>query len=312
MDNQQPSDNLFYLRPKKGNGFIYRYISPVNKVYIGQTVNSLAERAKNIVSGIGYKKCSVFWSAIQKYHFVNFKVDILEEVEIQKLNEREQLYIKKFNSLVPNGYNLYTGGEKGKTVEVYVYSAQNGKFLEHYNSLTEASLFTGVPIETISSILSNKNFRRIAHNYIFLRDYKEEINLLDFSRRNYRHVYVYISEGKFLQEFETIAEASRKLKIATCTIERHLTNKKLTCGYYFRDKKQDKIETIENPLKKGKKVRKIDPNTFLTIDIYPSVAAAARAVGLSSSSSIMRAIKRDGKAKGFYWQIIEGSTTTQE
>ena len=89
-----------------------------------------------------------------------------------------------------------------------------------------------------------------------------------------------------------------------------MANKKLICGYYFRDKKQDKIEIIENPLKKGKKVRKIDPNTFLTIDIYPSVAAAARAVGLSSSSSIMRAIKRDGKAKGFYWQIIEGSTTT--
>lgn len=39
MDNQQPSINfeIFYQKPKNGHGFIYKYISPENKSYIGQT-----------------------------------------------------------------------------------------------------------------------------------------------------------------------------------------------------------------------------------------------------------------------------------
>lgn len=49
MDNQQPSDNsLFYKKPHKGMGFVYKYTSPSGKNYIGQTINSLADRAKSI------------------------------------------------------------------------------------------------------------------------------------------------------------------------------------------------------------------------------------------------------------------------
>ena len=43
---------------------VYRYISPSNKSYIGQTCNSLSVRAAN---GEGYKGCPKFYKAIQKY-----------------------------------------------------------------------------------------------------------------------------------------------------------------------------------------------------------------------------------------------------
>ena len=43
---------------------IYKYVSPSNKVYIGQTCNSLKIRAKN---GKGYKECPKFYMAIKKY-----------------------------------------------------------------------------------------------------------------------------------------------------------------------------------------------------------------------------------------------------
>ena len=308
MDNQQPSNNIFYLRPKKGYGFIYKYTSPNGKSYIGQTINNLATRAKNPVSGIGYKKCSLFWKAIQKYQFINFKIEILEEVEIKQLNQREKFYISQYNTLAPNGYNLTIGGDIGKTVDVYVYSSQNGEFLEHYNSISDASLMTGVPIETISTILSNKNNRKIAHNLTFSKIFCEKIDILNLSRNNYRNVYVYNLEGKLLYEFKTIVEASKKLRISESTIRRHLNDKKQSCGYYFRETK-DKITPITKIDKLGKKVCQIDPNTYMVIKVYNSLAAAAREVGLSSSSAITRAINRNGKAKGYYWRIIEGSTT---
>lgn len=309
MDNQQPSNNLFYQKPKIGYGYIYKYTSPSNKSYIGQTINSLAERAKNITSGIGYKKCSLFWKAITKYSFTNFNVEIIETAPVERLNELEKYYINKFNTLAPNGYNLTIGGESGKTIQVYVYSAQNGQLLEHYNSLSEASLSTGVPIETVSLILSNKTNRKIAHNLTFSKEFYEKIDLMDLSRSNYHNVYLYNLNGDYIDEFQTIADAANKLRMSESTIARHLKLKTSSCGYYFRDEKMDKIEPIEKQNKKGKIVRQIDPITLYTIHTYNSLASAAKSVGLASSCSITRAIERGGKAKGFYWQIIEGSTT---
>lgn len=309
MDNQQPSNKIFYQKPKQGYGFIYKYTSPSNKVYIGQTINTLATRAKNIVSGKGYKKCPIFWKAIQKYSFTNFKVEILKEVPVSELNKWEKYYINYFNSIAPNGYNLTIGGDGGRMIDVYVYSAQNGSFLEHYNSLSEASLMTGVPIETISSILSKKTNRRIAHNMTFTKAYYEKINLDILNRNNYVKIYVYDKDGLFYKEFNTITEASNYLKISYITIKRHLQNKLSSNGFYFRTNKVDKISLISKESKKGKKVCQIEPLDYSTIAVYNSLSSAARAVGLSSTSSITRAIERNGKAKGYYWKIIEGSTT---
>lgn len=310
MDNQQPSNSLFYQKPQKGKGFIYMYTSPSGKHYIGQTVNSLARRAESVISGKGYKKCCLFWRAIEKYQFSNFKVTILEEAEIENLNSLEQYYIKKYNSIAPNGYNISSGGTGGKKVEVFVYSAQNGKFLEHYNSVSEASLFTGVPIETISAILNSKNARKIAHNLYFSRDYLENMNLFELARKNYVTVYVYNAQGSFIKAFSSIAEAARELKISEITIRRRCNDGQESCGYYFSRDKVAKIVPKKKADKQGFMVRQIDPITFQTIQVFPSFSAAARAMKLSSASIISSAVKRNGKARGYFWKTIEGSTTT--
>ena len=98
MDNQQPSVNnpLCYRKPKAGYGFIYKYTSPSGKNYIGQTITTLARRASNIISGNGYKKCPLFWKAIEKYGWTNFQVDILAEAPIPQLDSLEIEYIKQF------------------------------------------------------------------------------------------------------------------------------------------------------------------------------------------------------------------------
>lgn len=309
MDNQQPSNNIFYRRPQEGKGFIYMYTSPSGRHYIGQTINSLAERARSPVSGKGYKKCILFWKAIEKYHFSNFQVEILEEAEIEKLNDLEKRYIKEYNSLAPNGYNISNGGDGGKKVEVFVYSAQNGKFLEHYNSLSEASLFTGVPIETISSILSNKNQRKIAHNLYFSKTFLKEIDLLTLARKNYTTIYLYDIEGTFIKALPTIRSAASELRVSESAINRHCANGKECCGYYLSKEKLDRMIPKEKNEKRGLMVRQIDPNTLLTIQIFPSLSSAAKAVGLSSSAAISAAIKEGKKSKGFFWKLIEGSTT---
>ena len=46
----------------KYRGIIYKYTSPSNKSYIGQTIRSLSERAQK--NGNGYVGCPIFFRAI--------------------------------------------------------------------------------------------------------------------------------------------------------------------------------------------------------------------------------------------------------
>lgn len=41
----------------------------------------------------------------------NFKFEIIEQIDNTRLDEREKYWIKQYNSLAPNGYNLTSGGE---------------------------------------------------------------------------------------------------------------------------------------------------------------------------------------------------------
>lgn len=81
-----------------------------NKVYIGQTIQKPERRWKN---GAGYKSCTVFYNAIQKYGWDNFEHIILEEGEFtqQEADIKEQYYIQLYDSTnINKGYNIEQGG----------------------------------------------------------------------------------------------------------------------------------------------------------------------------------------------------------
>lgn len=316
MDNQQPSigNEIFYQKPKKGYGYIYRYTSPSGKSYIGQTINSLKVRAKNLVSGNGYKKCSLFWKAIQKYGWLNFQVEILKEVGIENLNEQEIYYIAEYNSFAPGGYNLTKGGERGKEKEAYVYSAQTGELLEHYSSLTEASKETDVPIEIISAIIGEKSPRKQAHNLVFLDHYIEKYDINNLARKNYHKIYSYDKDGFYLAEFISIREAARFYELTDGQIRKCLNGSVSHVKYIqFKNEKFDKIASIPKNRKTPISVIQIDPFTSEEIATFPSLSAAAKSVGLSSGEGIKKVISRGkGLSGGYFWKINEGSTTKYE
>ena len=100
-------------------GFIYRIISPDGKSYIGQVVEYLKcgrkkgvkGRWKQHINSAKRKKgCPYLKNAINKYGPENLKISILMKTTLDKLDLFEELYIKVYNTIVPNGYNLQTGG----------------------------------------------------------------------------------------------------------------------------------------------------------------------------------------------------------
>nr|DAJ19309.1 MAG TPA: intron associated endonuclease [Siphoviridae sp. ctEup56] len=96
---------------------IYKITNTINnKIYIGQTTQTLSERIHNYKSEVKFYKGNPrpIILAMRKYGFENFCFEIVED-NIQtkeELDEREIYYIKFFDCQIENrkGYNLENGG----------------------------------------------------------------------------------------------------------------------------------------------------------------------------------------------------------
>lgn len=94
------------------NGFIYKITNRVNnKVYIGQTHFTIEHRFKQHIKNFNIEhRKQPLYKAFAKYGLENFYVEKLEEVECEKLNEREIYWIAYYNSF-KEGYNATLGGD---------------------------------------------------------------------------------------------------------------------------------------------------------------------------------------------------------
>jgi len=81
--------------------------------YIGQTIDLLAHRWRGHCDGALKKKLD--WEiskAIRQFGPENFERRIICECESKKeLNQQERHFIREFNTVWPNGYNMTNGGE---------------------------------------------------------------------------------------------------------------------------------------------------------------------------------------------------------
>lgn len=89
---------------------VYKHTCIVtNKSYVGITCDYERRNKdhQNKLSG-----CRAFSSAIKKYGWSEFSHEILATgLTLHSANHFESFYIKHFNSMTPNGYNLRTGGD---------------------------------------------------------------------------------------------------------------------------------------------------------------------------------------------------------
>ena len=93
---------------------IYQFKNIINnKIYIGQSKNIECRYQRHLYDAKN-GATTLLHAAIRKYGIENFTFTILEECKIEELNIREIFYIKTFNSLMPNGYNVQTGGQDRK------------------------------------------------------------------------------------------------------------------------------------------------------------------------------------------------------
>lgn len=109
---------IYYIKNKlNGKGYIGQaccYVGQNNKKW-----GSINRWKSHLREAYSSKKdhCLLLNQAIRKYKDCNFELNIIGKFHLNKLDNMEKYFIKEYNTLVPNGYNLNSGGKGGKDSE---------------------------------------------------------------------------------------------------------------------------------------------------------------------------------------------------
>ena len=161
----------------------------------------------------------------------NFFVEILSEYHLEDLdelieclNKDERKYIQKYNTLVPNGYNIKIGGDSGITnSESIIYAKGSNHFnwrqdidndylielYEQGKTLKEISKITNYSKKTIQRHLKDAGVLRIV--------------------KHTQRVIKYDKQGNIVKIWDSITEAENEEGRARNSIGRHCREKR---GYY--------------------------------------------------------------------------------
>lgn len=108
-----------------------------DKPYIGQSKNIKKrwEKHRNYTSG-----SRAITSALKLYGLDNFTFEIIHRCIVDDLDKWEIHYIKKYDSLSPNGYNLTTGGRRPVWSKVSRDRLRNAKLGKKASSATRLKM----------------------------------------------------------------------------------------------------------------------------------------------------------------------------
>lgn len=287
---------------------IYKFENNINHmIYIGQAID-LKERYNKHCKNINDKTHTEdFYKGLREFGLENFSYEILEEFETfdqDKLNELECYYIKKFNSLKPNGYNMVPGGTngaglaKGKKVQQFDLK---GNFICEYPSAHQAEIFTGINYSSICACCR----KEIQHTKNFQWKYKNSDKIItDISDNgiiiNEKKVYQYDLQGNLLNIYSTLKEASELTKISKSLICKVCCFKGNTAGGYvwrYEGSNFNEHKTIP----KQRIVEQYDKNLIL-LNTFNSLTEAAKQTGCNCANISSVCSGKRKTANGYIWK----------
>lgn len=125
------NDEIVKFLNKPGYADIYRITNIITrKIYIGYATHITGETysngyltrfethkktftnyKKNNELGIENKFCSALYGSMEKHGIENFKIDCLLTCKTEYICDYEKYFIKEYNTISPNGYNITHGGD---------------------------------------------------------------------------------------------------------------------------------------------------------------------------------------------------------
>jgi len=124
-------------------GFIYKITNKITgKCYIGETTADDPQKrwSAHIHTMKSNKGCPALKDAMKKHGVENFKFEVIIICFDEDVNRYEQEYIKKYNSMTPNGYNILAGGQCGGGFKGKTHTPETiAKILESQRKFREAN-----------------------------------------------------------------------------------------------------------------------------------------------------------------------------
>lgn len=199
--------------------YIYKIVNQINnKVYIGKTLESIEARWRQHIKNASKAEESnrPLYRAMNKYGIENFTIEPIEECNYAIVNEREQYWIKYFQSYIgfkPSfGYNATLGGDGCQYID---YNNVINIYLQNHN-MTETGKILGIRRDTVSKILKDNKIKII-------------------SQTASKSVSQYDLQGNFIQQFESLSAAARSLNVASTHIAEVCKGKRKTAyGYIWK------------------------------------------------------------------------------
>lgn len=158
---------------------IYKITNKINdKCYIGQSIDIYRRFDEHKYTS---KTSKYLHNSMVKYGINNFNFEIIEECDESILSEREKYWIKFYNSIAPNGYNLTNGGDDGNTfryrtekemeetkrkIRLATSGKNNGFFGKHHSEKTKEYLRKINVGKTISQETKEKLKKSLKGHYM--------------------------------------------------------------------------------------------------------------------------------------------------
>lgn len=254
-------------------GFIYKITNKItNKCYIGETKKANPylrwnEHKSKIEKGIG---CPALQDAIKKYGIDNFKFEVLIICFDEDRYKFEKEYIKKYNSIAPNGYNLTTGGEGGgfygkKHTENTIDKIKNSLKQKYENNPDLRKIFSertklifkdeNMRLKIKEGMKNSEKWKNLKKGNYNCRKHTEESKnkIRDAIKNKYSEdpymsivrlreimakskgikIIQYDLNNNFIKDFISIREASRETNVPRSTIAKVISNNSFIAGNFI-------------------------------------------------------------------------------
>lgn len=284
-------------------GYIYIITNSINnKIYIGQTSRTIEARWKQHQNAAlrGDNQGIVLYNAIRKYGVENFFISMIEETDIKNLNDREKYWIKYYNSIVPNGYNVREGGEDPGRKEVYQIDPQTNQIINCYASAMDAAEKNNIDLSHLTKACRHEENSCGNYKWSYAENYnKTLIENIKVQEKNYPICQIDMQTGKLIKIWGSVQEASKALQIDPTSIFHCFSGRYNHAGGFCWCKEKD----YENYNFKSqyKRIIQLDKNDNV-IKIYNSAKEAAEA--LNKNANTIRAAARGAQktAYGYKWK----------
>ena len=258
-------------------GYIYKITNIISKkCYIGETKKNNPqlrwnEHKRKIEKGIG---CPALQDAVNKYGIENFTFQILIICFDEDRYKLEMEYIKKYNCISPNGYNLTKGGEGG---------GFHGK--KHSQ-------------ETIDKIS-----QKMKNIYIDNPELKIQLSIKQKEFMNSPEIKSKIKEGlKKSEKWNIIKNKNKKIQFKFHTEDEKNKLKQITSDYFNNNENIIKHRETMSELV-GLKITQYDmENNY--INNFISISEASRQTGIAKSSISLAIRKNTNRAGNYIWKKL--------